>query len=80
MYERIVQWEKEGIPTMSTLHQSHLDLVDGGNYAYFIDATTGEMHAETSCDLKLFPNNMWELYYAIGFQNNSAYRNEASTV
>ena len=80
MYEKMVQWKKDGIPTMSTSQQSHLDLVDGGGYAYFIDATTGALHAKTSCDLKLFRNNMAPLYYAMGFQMNSAYKNQASKV
>ena len=80
MYDRMVRWEKEGIPTMSTSHESHLDLVDGGGYAYFTDATAGYLHAKTSCNLKLYRNNMTPLNYAMGFQNNSAYRNGVSTV
>ena len=80
MYKRMVQWEKEGIPTMSTSHQTHLDLLDTGGYAYFLDATAAELYAATSCDLKLFRHNMSPFYYAMGFQNNSAYRNQASKV
>ena len=71
-------WDTAGIPSLSSSHIEHLKYVDKGGYAYFIDATAANIHIGTSCDLRLFTDNMFPLQYGAGLQNNSAYRNEIS--
>ena len=71
-------WDRDGIPALSPSHNEHLENVDKGGYAYFIDATAANIHIGTSCDLRLFTDNMFPLQYGAGLQNNSAYRNEIS--
>ena len=78
MWEQMDYWDKAGIPALSPIFNEHLDYVDKGGYAYFIDATAANIRMGTSCDLRLFTDNMFPLQYAAGLQNNSAYRNEIS--
>ena len=67
------EWDQMGIPVMSTSLTTHLQLVDEGNYAYFIAETSAVAYQELSCDLKIMKEKLFIDFYGIGFQNNSAY-------
>ena len=67
------EWDQMGIPVMSTSLTTHLQLVDEGNYAYFIDETSAVAYQELSCDLKIMKEKLFIDFDGIGFQNNSAY-------
>ena len=76
----MTEWDQMGIPVMSMSHTTHLQLVDEGNYAYFIDETFAAIHKQTSCDLKTMQEKLFFTFYGIGFQNNSAYTKPFSDV
>ena len=76
----MTEWDQMGIPVISTLHSTHIDLVNEGNYAYLTDATTVAVIQQTSCELAIFNDKMFPSVYGIGLQNNSAYTKPISKV
>ena len=74
----MTSWESAGVPVMSLSHQTHLDMVDEGNYVYLTDATAARIHQQTSCEHRVLTDKLFPLQYGIGFQNNSAYRQQVS--
>ena len=73
-----MQWQANGEQVLSTSHQTHLDLVDKGGYAYLTDVTGARFQMGTSCENRLFTKRLFHLHYGIGLQNNSAYTRQFS--
>ena len=76
----MTEWDQMGIPVMSTSHNIHVDLVNEGNYAYLTYESMATWIQQSSCDLRIFNSNMYPMLNAIGFQNNSAYVEQASNM
>ena len=73
MWQRMTEWEQAGIPVLSSSHQTHVNLLNEGNYAYLTDESIALGLAQTSCDLRIFNKKIFPSLNGIGFQNNSAY-------
>ena len=75
-------WKKmnkqEDFRAVSSDHNTHMQLVYGGEYAYLSDLISFEVEMSNSCNLEVMKEKFSPVYYAIGVQNNSAYRDVLS--
>ena len=58
---------------ISTHHQTHIDMVSQGQYAYLTDETTSLLKMSKDCSLAMMDQKLSASLYAMGTQNNSAY-------
>ena len=52
----------------------HLDHVIRGGYAFVTDITWALQQASKTCDLTILEEQFWPMMFAMGTQNNSAYK------
>ena len=62
-----------GVNVLSIYQDDHLEMVEGGNYAYLAEETSLKTRTSTSCELDLIKETLASVGYGIGLQKNSAY-------
>ena len=75
IWKMMKKFQSNGRPVLTNNHSLHLKMVNEGGYAYFSDMASLEIELEKTCDLALMKEQFAPLHYAIGLQNNSAYKN-----
>ena len=75
LWTMMTHFQSKGRPVLTNNHSLQLTMVNQGGYAYFSDVASLEIELEKTCELSLMKERFAPLQYAIGLQNNSAYKN-----
>lgn len=75
LWNMILDKRQDKPDVISSDHLRHLEMVSEGYYAYMTDATTSHISMSQDCSLAVMQEPLYSDIYAIGVQNNSAYRN-----
>ncbi len=63
-----------GMDVLNSDNGPHMELVKQGSYAWLTDETVANMEMGKDCSLRILEEKLFPQHYAIGLQNNSAYR------
>ncbi len=70
----MAKWEKSGLDILSGSSADHIKMVEAGTHAYLTDVTVSQLEISRNCELKTMDEKFYPMQYAMGVQNNSAYK------